>query len=571
MKIKVNLSKYTDLQYLLSNYSTLNDYLEFMLNNGLEFYKDKILYLNEINSLLEENRNDIKWKNSINKLKSNLELILLKEKHNEDYFSYVWSLYQKDTITENDILLFSYLFNNKECESIFKRLIKKTLNIFTFNKKTIEIVKKYISDEKWLDNTFKIIARNRVEEILDEINISDKSEIDITPTLKDRFLELLNILSVASLDTKTIKNIIITIKAYLNIIRENANNENNKLCTEIIEILGVMEEIINSNPISNITNKIINREIDLEIGKSFVQPLNYNDDDDLPLFKKKAPIITLDDSISPDLDSAFSIRKENDIYLFNVYITDTPSFLGKNRELSINSYKQGTSFYIRKGNKNVNYDMLPENLSHDYLSMLQCNKGIKQKNAICFQFVFNNDGTLEDCKVSRNKVIVDYNVFKKEALSILGQKRPLTSIDKSIYLLQELTKLIANTSKKENFQWLKEGSVGDMIAFPSILVNYYLAEQLEFGVFYEKGSYTKIPSTDTPYLRAGAPLRRYADDINLALFLEQENLQHFDKDDFRYLENNFDEIIEHLNEQNFLEKYIKKNNTLVKKYYLKRD
>ena len=194
MKIKINLSKYTDLQYLLSNYSALNDYLDFMLNNGLEFYKDKILYLNEINSLLEENRNDIKWRNGINKLKSNLELILLKEKHNEDYFSYVCSLYQKDTITENDILLFTYLFNNKECEFIFKKLIRKALNIFTFNKKTTEIVKKYINDEKWFDNTFNIIGRNRVEEILEEIYISDKSEIDITPILKDRFLELLNIL-----------------------------------------------------------------------------------------------------------------------------------------------------------------------------------------------------------------------------------------------------------------------------------------------------------------------------------------------------------------------------------------
>ena len=89
-------------------------------------------------------------------------------------------------------------------------------------------------------------------------------------------------------------------------------------------------------------------------------------------------------------------------------------------------------------------------------------------------------------------------------------------------------------------------------------------------MFYEKGSYIKIPSATTPYLRAGAPLRRYADDINLALFLEQENLQHFNADDFRYLENNFDEVLEHLNEQNLLDKYIKNNNSLVKQYYLKK-
>lgn len=560
---KINFSKYTDLQYLLNNYSTLNNYLEFMLNNGLEFYKNEILYLNEINSLLEKIE-----KSGINKVKSNLELILLKENHNEDYLSYICSLYQKDTITENDILLFSYLFNNKECEFIFRRLIRKAFNIFTFGKKTIEIIKKYISNDKWLDNTFKIIGRNKVEEILDEINISYKSEIDITPTLKDRFLELLNILSMTTLDAKTVKNIIITIKMYLSKIKENIGYENYKLYKEMIDILSKMKDVADADPINNITNKLLNNELNLELGKSFIQPLYF--DDNLPLFKKKAPIITLDDSISPDLDSAFSIRKENDIYLFNVYVTDTPSFLGKNRELSINAYKQGTSFYIRAGNKNINYDMLPENLSHDYLSMLQCNKGARQKSAICFQFVFNNAGALEDCKVSRNKVIIDYNVFKKEALSILNQKRPLTSIDKSLHLLQELTKLVANTSTKKNFQPLKDGKIGDMIAFPSILINYYLAEQLEFGMFYEKGSYIKIPSATTPYLRAGAPLRRYADDINLALFLEQENLQHFNADDFRYLENNFDEVLEHLNEQNLLDKYIKNNNSLVKQYYLKK-
>ena len=118
---------------------------------------------------------------------------------------------------------------------------------------------------------------------------------------------------------------------------------------------------------------------------------------------------------------------------------------------------------------------------------------------------------------------------------------------------------------------LEAGTINDMIAFPSVLVNLYLAEKLVFGMFYENSTYIMNPAKDTPYLRGGAPLRRYADDINLAIFLEQENLQRFNRDDFRYLENNFEEIIEYLNERNDIDKYIKYNNSFVKKHLLKKE
>ena len=118
---------------------------------------------------------------------------------------------------------------------------------------------------------------------------------------------------------------------------------------------------------------------------------------------------------------------------------------------------------------------------------------------------------------------------------------------------------------------LEAGSVNDMIAFPSVLVNLYLAKKFAFGMFYENSTYIMNPATDTPYLRGSAPLRRYADDINLAIFLEQENLQRFNRDDFRYLENNFEEIIEYLNERNDIDKYIKYNNSFVKKLLLKKE
>ena len=137
--------------------------------------------------------------------------------------------------------------------------------------------------------------------------------------------------------------------------------------------------------------------------------------------------------------------------------------------------------------------------------------------------------------------------------------------------MQELTKKVANNSDKVNMRSLEAGAVNDMIAFPSVLVNLYLAEKLAFGMFYENSAYIMNPTKDTPYLRSSAPLRRYADDINLAIFLEQENLQRFNRDDFRYLEKNFEEIIEYLNERNVIDRYIKYNNSFVKKLLLKKE
>ena len=59
-------------------------------------------------------------------------------------------------------------------------------------------------------------------------------------------------------------------------------------------------------------------------------------------------------------------------------------------------------------------------------------------------------------------------------------------------------------------------------------------------------------------------------ELRLYILLEQENLQRFARDDFRYLENNLEEIVDHLNEQDSIEKYIRKNNEIVKKYCLKK-
>ncbi len=244
-------------------------------------------------------------------------------------------------------------------------------------------------------------------------------------------------------------------------------------------------------------------------------------------------------------------------------------FLGQNRDLSINSYNQGMSYYLRNKGNTINYDMLPTNLSHEYLSMLSKDVSLRAKDAIVFRFVIDKNGNICSSSVNRNKVIVDYNLTSNDAIRILDKEKVSSKVDKSIYLLRDLCKIISVSSTKQYLSNLSKVTIDDMIALPSLLVNYYLSEELEFGIYSENGTYTSKPVSDI-YITGSAPLRRYVDDINLAILLEQKGLQSFAKDDFRYLENNIDEVIEHLNCQNFLDKYIEKNNALVKKYYLKR-
>ena len=553
---KTNLQAFLNIDYLLERADKLNSYIINKINKNAQFSNEEISLLKMINKMLEDDEKNIKWFNGLNDLKANLELLIFSENENYDVFESVRYLLKKQELTKDELLIVVQLIS--DYKFLARKFVKNT-NIFDLVEVDFDSLQNAVGTD-WLKGYVGNKAGLIISSYVKELNKMLDKEIGYS-SVYDKFQKILTVLKNRHLRSNMVKDIIIIMSKY----KEKFDIDNSN--TEIIDVFNEIECIVNTNTLYSLTNKFINDEVKIDLGQTYFDTISY-DDDKLSFLTKQAPIISLDSTISPDLDSAFSIRKDKDLYLFNVYITDVPSFFSKNRELSINSYKQGTSFYIRDANKNINYDMLPEVLSHDYLSMI---KSKKPKNAICFQFIFNNDGKMEECKISRNKVIVDANLFATDALKILKQKKQLTLVDKSIFMMQELTKKVANSSGKVNMHSLEAGSVNDMIAFPSVLVNLYLAKKLAFGMFYENSTYIMNPATDTPYLRGSAPLRRYADDINLAIFLEQENLQRFNRDDFRYLENNFEEIIEYLNERNDIDKYIKYNNSFVKKLLLKKE
>lgn len=553
---KIKLQAFLNIDFLLDYAERLNGYIKNRLNKNERFSSEEISLLKMINKMLDDEEKNIKWFHGLNDLKANLELFLFRENENCDVFEAVRYFLQKQELTKDELLvavqvIYDYKF-------LTRKFVKNT-NIFDLIEIDFNSLNNIV-DKNWLNGYVSNKVGLTISSYVNELNKILDKESDYASAC-DKFQKILIVLKNKHLKSNVVKNIILIMNKYKE--KLDINNSN----IEFLDVFNEIEHIVNTNALYSLTNKFINDEVKIDLGQTYFDTISY-DADKLPFLIKQAPIISLDSTNSPDLDSAFSIRKDKDLYLFNVYVTDVPSFLSNNRELSINSYRQGTSFYIRDGDKNINYDMLPKVLSHDYLSML---KSKKPKNAICFQFVFNNDGKMEECKVSRNKVIVDANLFATDALKILKQKKQLTLVDKSIFMMQELTKKVANNSDKVNMRSLEAGTVNDMIAFPSVLVNLYLAEKLAFGMFYENSAYIMNPTKDTPYLRSSAPLRRYADDINLAIFLEQENLQRFNRDDFRYLEKNFEEIIEYLNERNVIDRYIKYNNSFVKKLLLKKE
>lgn len=553
---KIKLQAFLNIDFLLDYAERLNGYIKNILNKNERFSSEEISLLKMINKMLDDEEKNIKWFHGLNDLKANLELFLFRENENCDVFEAVRYFLQKQELTKDELLVaVQVIYDHK---FLTRKFVKNT-NIFDLIEIDFNSLNNIV-DKNWLNGYVSNKVGLTISSYVNELNKILDKESDYASAC-DKFQKILIVLKNKHLKSNVVKNIILIMNKYKE--KLDINNSN----IEFLDVFNEIEHIVNTNALYSLTNKFINDEVKIDLGQTYFDTISY-DADKLPFLIKQAPIISLDSTISPDLDSAFSIRKDKDLYLFNVYVTDVPSFLSNNRELSINSYRQGTSFYIRDGDKNINYDMLPKVLSHDYLSML---KSKKPKNAICFQFVFNNDGKMEECKVSRNKVIVDANLFATDALKILKQKKQLTLVDKSIFMMQELTKKVANNSDKVNMRSLEAGTVNDMIAFPSVLVNLYLAEKLAFGMFYENSAYIMNPTKDTPYLRSSAPLRRYADDINLAIFLEQENLQRFNRDDFRYLEKNFEEIIEYLNKRNVIDRYIKYNNSFVKKLLLKKE
>lgn len=304
---------------------------------------------------------------------------------------------------------------------------------------------------------------------------------------------------------------------------------------------------------------------DIETGKLYISPnrnpgislndMSFNFEEYPIVYDQK--IITIDDANSPDLDSAFSIKNFDGLYSLDVYIADVPSFLNKNRKLANDAYNRGVSYYIRdfKNHKNLNIDMLPPSLSHFYLSL---NKGYV-KNVVAFNFLFDQNGRVISTTVGKKRIKVTHAVTPNAAQKIINGKLLCSPIEDELKDLSKLKSLVLKNAKEDENNCI---FISDLVGVTSVLVNTYVAENAKLAIYRDHGTYTK---EKCGYTHSSTPLRRIVSDINLGLFLNQNGLLALNDRDIYKIEDNIDEIIEHVNRADKAQKYVDKNSRLVRK------
>ena len=272
-------------------------------------------------------------------------------------------------------------------------------------------------------------------------------------------------------------------------------------------------------------------------------------------------ILTIDRPGSIILDSAFSIEKKDGLYFFNVYVSDVPSFLLQHEKLLKYAYEMGTSMYNYQYPEELyKVDMIPSELSKKYLSM---NKD-SSRNVIVFSFCIDDKGTIQLVNVSRNRVVTNENIDTK---SIRGFEIYNPKTDRDVDTCIELCRLVRDSSPAFNYSLAHKKKLANIVAFPSILVNYQVGRDSNLALYREDGKYTT--DSEHKYAHASAPMRKFAADINLVLYLSQLGLINCPDKYIHYIEDNINSIIEHLNRREDLCEYFENNYKEIKKYYKK--
>ena len=275
-------------------------------------------------------------------------------------------------------------------------------------------------------------------------------------------------------------------------------------------------------------------------------------------------ILTIDDPTSLDLDGAFSIVKNSDGYIFKVYVSNVPVLLRDNRKLCEEVYLRGTSMYVRNyNNSDYSIDMLPKYLSCKYFSLNS--KGLK--DVIEFTFEFGLDGKFYSCIVDRKRIRINRNLSPENAKKMISSSNDKNIISDSLKNYRELCKLVSSNSDNKYLSKLNCNKISDLVAFPSVLVNYYIGHMADFTIYRNNGIYTLDVTDDgNKYTHSVTPIRRFVSNINLAFFLEQKGVVHFANKDLNYVIDNSMDIIKHLNERDKISKFVDKHSNFIKKY-----
>ena len=557
----IELTKFLDDAYLKKNIIRLVNYLDVQCDRNKEECNVDLGVLYEIKQLFYERSWIIQNINIRRRFLANLELLSLLEQDLEQ-FRYVSMLLAKDMISKVDMKLFLILVST-ECPHILERIfLNMDMSEFTYD--MLEKIRERFDSSTDIDKLLKNATNHFVDVKLDEVEFSLREDALCVDDMEKVFTKILSVIQRFPFSDIT--------SSRLFLLCDHLVNQDGKkfdlLSKESEYLYQLLQEIMTittTNFDARLKDKILNSQLDLEIGEQSLVPYTFNFSDKL-FTSKDSHVITLDSIASLDLDSAFSIRKEGDYYLFYVHIIDVPCFLDKNKDISRAAFYQGNSIYLRSNEAQQQFNMIPKELSYHSLSMKKNKDKACVKPAITIGTVIDANGQICAQKINRSNVVIEDNLTATDADIILNKKYPTTDTEEAIFSLSKVCSKVSQNSNHPHLKKLKPANVFDLIAFPSIFVNCLATDLADFGIYRSNGVYSTKPS-ELEYMRIGAPLRRYADNINLAILLQQYGIYSFNDADFQYLEHHLDDVVEHLNEREQLSSFVDRNPQFVKTYY----
>ena len=259
-------------------------------------------------------------------------------------------------------------------------------------------------------------------------------------------------------------------------------------------------------------------------------------------------IISIDIPGTLCLDNAFSIEKDGNGYILDVYVTDVVTFLNYNRPLAEEAYKKASSHYYETSKGVVRVSMLPDELSNNLLSLNHNG----YKNVIHFVFNIDSFGIIQNHNIKLSRIRKKFPLTYKGAESVLKDNTLYPAYD-SLINLREIAPVVLDNFGYNN----AVTDIDAMSALPSLMVNRLIAYDADTAIYKnsKSGTYTKRRSLTSA---SATPLRNFSSDINLALYLYQYKLGNISDRDVYMIKDNFPKIIKHFNDIEYIDRYVKK-------------
>jgi hypothetical protein len=528
----------------------IKEYIQIKYKNMRGFDKEEIGYVYD---LIKNIDNDL-LRNKF------LALVILTESGKENYRKFI-NYFKTDIANLSELELLEYL------ELIFKYVLDYVTLSYIYN-----IVSRYlyITGEREREDLFDLVDKYCIEHkkyksIKKHINGDPKNVLfKIYHTLIDKKLDIVRL---EHLVNKYCTNMgmyydykinITVLKNIMEILYNLEDNERNNRIkyTFLSKVYMYLDDRQKDSLIRN----------DIKNGKLIISSINSSKHcnvvfDDFEV-ESYINIISVKDDFYPCIDHAFSIDELDGIYTLCIYIADVPSFLDKNPVVLKEAYEKGTSMYLDIQDKGVyNIDIIPMFLSHKYLSFNER----YPKNAIKLKFIINKEGEVLSKEISRTRIIVsktisihdDFYINSDIEVGLIGVclKRYKAFVES----LKQKNVLLTN---------INTNNLRDLLSVNSLITNYYIGSINETGIYLNNGIYTSEKGSG--YAISNEPLRRFVSNINLAFFLRQNNLTVMDDKYLTYVQDNIDEIVDHLNRRELIADFANQNGRFVRRY-LKRE